>query len=106
VRIPAPIPVLDLVGVAPRVFGLDQRIATSRDYPQCQEWARAFYDSYPEICGLRWRGRQAGSICFVLNDRADVTSFIKLQDRDISDPEVWPRIARAARKCRLRISTA
>lgn len=106
VRISKSIPVLNLAGVAPRVFGLDQRIATSRDYPQCQEWARAFYESYPEVCGLRWRGRQAGSICFALNDRADMTSLNRLQDRDVGDPEVWPRIARAARRCRLRISTA
>ena len=102
VRIAEPIPVLDLVGVAPRRFGLDQRIATSRDYPRCQEWARAFYEAYPDVCGLRWRGRQAGSICFALNDRADMASLVKLHDRGISDPEVWPRIARAARRCRLR----
>src|SRR5207244_3212329 len=42
-----PITVLDLAGAAPRAFGLDQRIATSRDYAICQEWARAFYASYP-----------------------------------------------------------
>jgi RES domain len=106
VRISEPIPVLDLVGVAPRAFGLDQRISTSRDYPRCQEWARAFYGSYPDVCGLRWRGRQAGSICFALNDRADMTSLHRLHDRDLSDPEVWPRISRAARRCRLRITTA
>jgi hypothetical protein len=99
-------PVLDLVGVAPRTFGLDQRIATSRDYGRCQEWARAFYKAYPDVCGIRWRGRQAGAICVALNDRADMEAIEVLQDRSLGDPEVWPRITRAARRCRLRITTA
>ncbi len=103
VRARAPIPLLDLVGVAPRVFGLDQEIGTSRDYDRCQEWARAFYESYPHLHGIRWRGRQAGSICYVLSDRADMTALELLADRDIAQPEVWPRIARAARACNLRI---
>jgi hypothetical protein len=106
VRVSRPIAVLDLVGVAPRAFGLDQRIATSLDYPWCQEWARALYEAYPDFCGLRWRGRQAGSICFALNDRTDVKSIEVLEDRDLSDPAVWPRIARAARRCRFRILTS
>jgi hypothetical protein len=106
VRVREPIPILDLTGAAPRVFGLDQRIATSRDYPCCQAWARALYEAYPAVYGLRWRGRQAGSICLVLNDRADMGRLEALVDREIGDPEVWPRIARAARRCRIRIVTA
>jgi hypothetical protein len=103
VRVRRPITVLDLVGTAPRTFGLDQRIATSRDYTVCQEWARAFYQSYPTVRGLRWRGRQAGSICLALNDRLDTQSLEALADHDLGDPTVWPRIARVARSCHLRI---
>jgi RES domain len=88
------------------VFGLDQRIATSRDYLRCQAWARAFYEAYPAVGGLRWRGRQAGSVCLVLNERTDMGFLEALVDRDIGDSEVWPRIARAARRCRIRIVTA
>jgi RES domain len=91
------------VGVAARVFGLDQRIGTSTDYALCQEWAQAFYDSYPEIRGIRWRGRQAGSICAVLNDRAGRGSLEAITDCAISHPDVWPQISRAARRARLRI---
>jgi hypothetical protein len=101
VSVSAPVSVLDLVGAAPRVFGLDQRIATSREYACCQAWARAFYEAYPTIQGIRWRGRQAGSICLVLNDRINMGSLEALVDRDIGEPEVWPRIARAARRCHL-----
>lgn len=101
VSVGTPIPVLDLVGAAPRAFGLDQRIATSRDYLICQMWARAFYEAYPTIQGIRWRGRQAGSICLVLNERMNMGSLEPLVDRDIGEPEVWPRIARAARRCHL-----
>jgi hypothetical protein len=101
VNVRAPIAVLDLVGAAPRAFGLDQRIATSRDYLRCQAWARAFYEAYPTIQGIRWRGRQAGSICLVLNERVNMESLEALVDRDIGEPEIWPRIARAARRCHL-----
>ena len=103
VRVREPIAVLDLIGAAPRKFGLDQRIATSREYERCQEWARAFYEGYPDVHGLRWRGRQAGAVCFALNDRTDMKSLEALVDRDLGDPEVWPRILRAARRCHLRI---
>jgi RES domain len=103
VRLRRPIPVLDLVSAAPRAFGLDQSIATSREYATCQAWSRAFYDAYPQICGLRWRGRQTGTICLALNERTEERSLEALSDHDIGDPEVWPRIARAARRCHLRI---
>lgn len=103
VRLRSPIPVLDLTGAKARAFGLDQRIGASLEYPLCQEWARAFYDHYRDLWGLRWRGRQAGSICFLLNDRAVMSSFDVIEDRDISDPAMWPRISRAARDAFLRI---
>ncbi|MFL6194169.1 MAG: RES family NAD+ phosphorylase [Thermoanaerobaculia bacterium] len=97
------LPVLDLVGVAARAFGLDQRVGTDRGYVATQAWARAFYDHYPRIFGIRWRGRQAGSICVVLNDRADMDLLDAMSDHDISHPDVWPRIVRSARRARLRI---
>lgn len=103
-RVRSPLSVLDLAGVAPRRFGLDQRIATSTDYPWCQEWARAFYDRYREIQGLRWRGRQAGTICFVLNDRSAMGFLEAISDHDIAHPDVWHRISRAGRRARLQIA--
>jgi hypothetical protein len=65
VRSRLPLRVLNLAGTGSRLFGLDQRIGTERDYARCQEWSRAFYDRYPLLQGIRWRGRQAGSICVV-----------------------------------------
>ena len=103
VRIRLPLSLLDLVGAGPRVFGLDQRLATSREYGRCQEWARAFYEAYPSIHGLRWRGREAGSLCCALNGRVDMASLALVADHDLGHPDVWPRIARAARRCHLRI---
>jgi hypothetical protein len=94
---------LDLVGTSARAFGLDQRIGTERDYSLCQRWARTFYEQYPGIQGIRWRGRQAGSICVLLNDRVEMDLLALVVDYDISHPDVWHRIARAARRCKLRI---
>ena len=94
---------LDLVGVSARAFGLDQRIGTDRDYCRCQQWARAFYESYRGIHGLRWRGRQAGSMCVLLNDRVEMNRLELVVDYDIAHPDVWPRMVRAARRCKLRI---
>lgn len=103
VRLRLPLQVLNLVGTAARVFGLDQRIGTDRDYARCQEWARAFYDRYPAIQGIRWRGRQAGSICVALNDRVDMHLLGLAEDYDIADPTVWPGIVQAAHRARLQI---
>ncbi len=103
VRLRSPIPVLDLAGVKARAFGLDQRIGASLEYPRCQEWARAFYEHYRDLRGLRWRGRQAGSLCLLLNDRAVMSSFDVIEDRDIADPVMWPRISRAAQDAFLQI---
>ncbi len=94
------LPVLDLVGTAARALGLTQEIAATTDYDTCQLWARAFYGQYPGLQGVRWRGRQSGSICVVLNDRADMTQ-LEGDSWAITDPVIWPRVARAARDCRL-----
>jgi hypothetical protein len=95
-------PVLDLVGTAARALGLTQEIAATTDYVACQLWARAFYDQYPIIQGLRWRGRQSGSLCVVLNDRAEMTQ-LEGKSWAITDPLIWPRVARAARDCQLTV---
>jgi RES domain len=103
VRLRTSLAVLNLAGIAARAFGLDQRIGTDQDYPLCQQWARAFYKSYPQIQGIRWRGRQAGSICLALNDRVETDRLELMADSDIAHPDVWPRIARAAIRAHLRI---
>lgn len=95
--------VLNLSGTDPHAFHLDQRIGTDLSYDVSQSWARAFYDSYPEIEAIRWPGRHAGSICIVFNDRATMRSLELVQDVDISHPRVWPRIARAARRAYLEV---
>ncbi len=103
VRAAAPIPLLDLVGVGARRIGLTQEIAATTDYAGAQAWARACYERYPALHGIRWRGRQAGSICVVLTDRAPRTALGLESDHDLADPAVWPRLARAARSCKLRV---
>jgi hypothetical protein len=96
--------VLDLVGIAARVFGLDQRIGTELDSSLCQEWSRAFYDYYPDLQGIRWRGRQAGSICLALNDRVEMDLLELVMDHDIAHPDVWSRIVDTARRAHLRVT--
>jgi len=59
-RVVAPVSLVDLVGVAARRSGLTQEIGTSTDYASTQARARALYDGYGELEGIRWRGRQAG----------------------------------------------
>jgi hypothetical protein len=103
VGVASPIRLVDLVGVAARRFGLTQEIAATTDYGRTQEWARAFYERYPDLMGVRWRGRQAGSICAVLTDRAPKSALALQFDSAVSDPRVWPRVARAARRCRVHI---
>ena len=94
--------VLDLVGTAARTLGLTQEIAATTDYDACQLWARAFYDQYSTVQGVRWRGRQSGSLCVVLNDRADMARLDGVSWA-LTDPRIWTRVARAARDCRLTV---
>ncbi len=101
-RVQGGLRVLDLVGVAARAVGLTQEIAATTDYDLCQQWARAIYQQLPDVHGIRWRGRQSGSLCVVLQNRAEM-SRLDGEDWSITDPAVWPRIARAARECRLTI---
>ncbi len=101
-RVRGELRLLDLVGIAARAIALTQEIAATTDYPLCQEWARAVYDQYPNVHGIRWRGRQSGSLCVVLQDRAEMNR-LEGESWAIVDPAVWPRIARAARECRLTI---
>lgn len=101
VRVTSSIRVLDLVGVAARRVDLTREIATTTDYAVCQSYASAFYDQYPDVQGIRWRGRVIGSINLVLNDRADVAAFSPEVDEEIVHPDLWPRIARAAQDCGL-----
>lgn len=103
VRVVAPLRVADLVGIAARRFGLTQEIAATTDYDRTQEWARAIYDLYDRLAGIRWRGRQTGSICVVLTDRAVMRNLTLQSDLAVGDPRAWPRIARAARRCGVRV---
>jgi hypothetical protein len=98
-----PLEVVDLVGVAARRVGLTQEVGAATDYAKTQEWARAFYDQYAHLVGIRWRGRQSGSICFVLSDRAAMNHLTLLSDHAVNDARTWPRIAGAARKGSLRV---
>ncbi len=101
-RVRGELRVLDLVGTAARAIALTQEIAATTDYALCQEWARAIYRQVPEVHGIRWRGRQSGSLCVVLQDRAEMGE-LDGESWTITDPTVWPRITRAARECRLTI---
>ncbi len=103
VKLSAPLDVVDLYGVGPRHLGLDQEICITTDYEIAQQWARALYRQFPDLVGIRWRGRQMSSENVVLTDRADLSTLVLLSDHKISEAAVWPRIATAARRCRIKI---
>ena len=103
VRIVGSIEVLDLLGTGARKLKLTQEIATTTDYGLCQSYARAFYDQYTGIEGIRCRGREIGSINVVLTDRAEMTCLAPEVDEEMTHPCIWPRLARAIRDCSLEI---
>ena len=102
-RVVSPLRLVDLLGKAPRRLGLTQEVASTTSYARTQRWARAFYDSYEHLHGIRWRGRQSGSLCVVLTERAPFTSLQPSTDLPLTHPAVWPRIVRAARECAIPI---
>ena len=58
----APIPLVDLLDVRLLAsLGLDERISVGDDYATCQAWALALWQEMPEIMGIRFRARKAGS---------------------------------------------
>lgn len=95
-RVMKAVPVIDLVGAAARRLGLDQRIGTTTDYASTQAWARRLFDAEPAASGIRWRGRQAGTIVAVMNQRIAAGDLAVDADVAIGDQAIWPRIARAA----------
>lgn len=101
----APIDVASLYANGPRLLcnGLDHRIGTTTRYALTQKWARAIYDAFPDLCGIRWKGRQLGGEAVVLTDRADLDALILVDDCEISHPAVWPRIAAAAQHCNIKV---
>jgi hypothetical protein len=57
-----PLALIDLCNVQLLAsLGLDERISVGDDYAICQAWARAFWQRFPEIAGIRYRARKAGA---------------------------------------------
>ncbi|QIN81009.1 RES domain-containing protein (plasmid) [Rubrobacter marinus] len=57
----APLPVLDLLSDDTLgLLDLDERISTGDDYERCQQWALKAYESFEELCGIRYGARCAG----------------------------------------------
>lgn len=102
-KVAAFIRVFDLVGDAARFAarGMDQRIGTTTDYATTQCWARAIYQLRPDVAGIHWMGRQAGTLNVVLTDRANLSRLNVINDYSIGHPDVWPRIATAATELNL-----
>jgi RES domain len=74
-----------------KAFGLDSRIASSRQYATTQHWSRAWHDWYPEVDGIRYRSRHENdtlNLCLFL-DRCGSDMTIgesgRLQDLDRRD---------------------
>ena len=57
-----PLPLIDLADVRLlAALGLDERISVGDDYAACRRWALAFHETFPTICGIRYRARKAGA---------------------------------------------
>ncbi len=56
-----PLPLVDLRDDrALAALDLDARISVGDDYEACQQWALAFYERWPEICGVCYVARAGG----------------------------------------------
>ena len=105
VELSEPVDLVSLYGNGPRLLhrGLDHRIGTTTQYALTQKWARAIYEAFPDLMGIRWKGRQLGGETVVLTDRANFGALVLVEDYDISDSTVWPRIAAAAHYCSVKV---
>jgi hypothetical protein len=66
-----------------KAFGLDARVAASRQYATTQRWSRAFHDWYPDVDAIRYRSRQESATlnaCLFL-DRCGDAFTVAASDR-------------------------
>jgi hypothetical protein len=69
-----------------KVFGLDARIASSRQYGTTQRWSRAWHEWYADADGIRYRSRHENStlnLCLFLDRCAD--AFVIRQTERLED---------------------
>ena len=58
----APLSLIDLSDIRLLAsLGLDERISVGDDYAACQAWALALWQRFPDIAGIRYRARKAGT---------------------------------------------
>lgn len=89
---------LSLLSVGPSRIGATHELCATTNYDLTQEWARAIYEDYTSLHGIRWKARNSGSLSIVLNDRQAVaTCMTVILDAPLNHPDVWPRLVRAAK---------
>jgi len=96
-RLTGAVPLLDLTGDWPTQAGASQAIA-SGPRPRSQAWARAIYDAYPKLAGLRYlSSMHGGHSALVLFERAE-EALPDTPDLDVplSHPGLLPDLTRAA----------
>lgn len=62
--------------ITQKAFGLDARIASSRQYGITQMWSTALHDWYPDLDGIRYRARHE-------NDTLNICLFLDRCGQDI-----------------------
>ncbi|MEM9556021.1 MAG: RES family NAD+ phosphorylase [Acidobacteriota bacterium] len=92
-----PLQVLDLWSPWTTRVGCDQRIHTTPARESTRRWARALYEAYPRLDGLRYRSKMAGGVAWCLVERgADAFPAVPVLDRPLTDPALRPAVESAA----------
>jgi hypothetical protein len=87
-------------------LGLDARISVGDDYETCQAWACAFYDNWPEVCGIAYAARWGGV------HTTNVALFPKRCHEDLTlhslgrlnDPQLEDKVLEAADRYNLTVA--
>ena len=101
-----PLPLVDLTDDRTlSALGLDARISVGDDYEACGEWALAFHERWPEVCGMayaaRWGGVRTTNVAlFVERCKEDVA--LNLLGR-LGDPNLDGLVLEAADRYKLRV---
>lgn len=99
-EIAVPVPLLDLTGAFPTRAGASMGLMTG-PRSVSREWARAFYVSYPQTCGLHYPSPMyANKPAAVLTDRAQALDALPPQPsfhRALGDPAILDFLKNAAR---------
>lgn len=102
-----PLPLVDLRDDRTlSALDLDARVSVGDDYEACRQWALAFHEEWPEVCGIayaaRWGGVRTMNVALFVERCRDDLEVVSLGL--LGDPDLEGLVLEAADRYKLRVA--